>query len=144
MSNKGLTLYLIEAKKHQQQYVAELDELKADLVIDNFRARDYRALERLLQIYTELCIGLSKHWLKLYQKGSATDAYQTFSLLRENGQITRDELLNWRRIIGMRNGLVHDYLNIDLSILEDILLNDYYQQLTIFSDKALTALTPRT
>jgi len=104
MSNKGLALYLTEAKKHQQQYVAELDELKADLVIDNFRARDYRALERLLQIYTELCIGLSKHWLKLYQKGSATDAYQTFSLLRESGQITREELSNWRRIIGMRNG----------------------------------------
>lgn len=140
MSNKGLALYLTEAKKHQQQYVTELDELKADLVLDNFRARDYRALERLLQIYTELCIGLSKHWLKLYQKGSATDAYQTFSLLRENGQITREELSNWRRIIGMRNGLVHDYLNIDLSILEDILLNDYYQQLTSFSDKALAAL----
>lgn len=140
MTNTGLELYLVEAKKHQQQYHAELDELKEDLINDNFRSRDYRALERLLQVYTELCIGLAKHWLKVYQKESAADAYQTFSQLREHGQLTRDELLNWRRIIGMRNGLVHDYLNIDLTILEDILLNAYYLQLTEFSNKAFIVL----
>lgn len=141
MKNKGLLLYLQEADKHQENYKRELDELKDDLIAENFRSRDYRALERLLQIYTELCIGLAKHWLKTLQKESATDAYQTFSQLRENSEISRQELSNWRKIIGMRNGLVHDYLNIDLTILEDILLQSHYMQLNEFSKKAINKLT---
>ena len=128
MKNKGLELYLIEAEKHKKQYFSELNELREDLLSDNFRRRDYRATERVLQIFTELCIGLSKHWLKTLQADSASDAYQTFTLLKENNQITSDELINWRKIIGMRNGLVHDYLNIDPIIIENVIRKKHYQQ----------------
>jgi len=80
MKAEGLTLYLKEAHKHCVQNLAELDELRDDLVSGNFRSRDYRAVERVLQVYTELCIGLAKHWLKSINKESASDAYRTFSL----------------------------------------------------------------
>jgi len=140
MHDQGLTLYLIEADKHRQRYLVELDELKLDLDNDNFRRRDYRALERLLQIFTELCVGLSKHWVKLLQKETPSEAYQSFMLLRENGVISSDELIRWRKIIGMRNGLVHDYLNIDLLILENVLREAHYTALNDFSIKAISAL----
>jgi len=140
MINEGLQLYLIEAKKHQQQYKLELDELRTDLLADNFKGRDYRATERLLQIFTELCIGLAKHWLKDIQGSSASEAYQTFSLLKENNQISSENLALWKKIIGMRNGLVHDYLNIDLLIVERIIKEQHYLQLEEFANKAILYL----
>ncbi|BDX04002.1 hypothetical protein MACH16_27500 [Marinomonas pontica] len=136
----GLQHYLTEIKKHKQTYRHELDELRQDLIADNFRSRDYLAVERLLQVYTELCIGLAKHCLKNLQGHSATDAYQTFSQLREQGFLNSDELQEWKKIIGLRNGLVHDYLKIDLSILERIIKESHYTQLDTFSDKAIKFL----
>lgn len=140
MINEGLKLYLNEAKTHQKQYKLELDELRIDLLADNFKGRDYRATERVLQIFTELCIGLAKHWLKSIQGGSTSEAYQTFSLLKENNQMSSEDLALWKKIIGMRNGLVHDYLNIDLLIVEQIIKEQHYLQLEEFSNKAILRL----
>ncbi|GAW97794.1 MULTISPECIES: type VII toxin-antitoxin system HepT family RNase toxin [Colwellia] len=140
MVNEGLQLYLIEAKKHQQQYKLELDELRIDLLADNFKGRDYRATERLLQIFTELCIGLAKHWLKGIQRSSTSEAYQTFSLLKKHNQISSENLALWKKIIGLRNGLVHDYLNIDLLIVERIIKEQHYLQLEEFANKAILHL----
>lgn len=141
MKNKGLELYLIEAEKHKKQYLLELSELRQGLIDNNFRRRDYRATERVLQVFTELCIGLSKHWLKSIQgHGSGSDAYQTFALLKENNQITSDSLSDWRKIIGMRNGLEHDYLTIDPMIIEDVIRKKHYRHLEECSDEAIAAL----
>lgn len=137
MTIDGLSLYLQEAQKNARRNHAELDELRDDLIAGNFRSRDYRALERVLQVYIEQCIGLAKHWLKRLEGESAADAYQTFSLLCERGHITASELTQWRKILGMRNGLVHDYLNIDLAILETVLREQHYQRLADFSGKAI-------
>lgn len=138
--NVGLQHYLAEVTKYKQTYLLELEELKRDLLADNFKARDYLAVERLLQVFTELCIGLAKHSLKRLQGVSAADAYQTFSLLREQGFITSKELQEWKKIIGLRNGLVYDYLQIDLTIIENIILHSHYMELDKFSDKAIEFL----
>ncbi|MBL4941386.1 MAG: DUF86 domain-containing protein [Colwellia sp.] len=140
MNNEGIQLYLIEATKHSKQYLIELDELKVDLLAKNFKSRDYRATERVLQVFTELCIGLAKHCLKKVHGSTSSDAYQTFKLLTEHGNITSEELIRWRKIIGMRNGLVHDYLTIDLLIVEAVIKNGQYQYLGEFSKKAISFL----
>ncbi len=139
-NNEGLQLYLLEAQKHQIRYIQELDELRNDLFAGNFRSRDFRAAERLLQVFTELCIGLAKHWLKQLQGKSSSEAYQTFTLLTEYQKITSQELSAWKRIIGMRNGLVHDYLNVDPLIVEDIIKQQHYLELNQFATKAIAAL----
>ena len=133
----GLQLYLTEAAKHKNDYCQQLDELRADLAQGELRRRDYLAIERLLQVLTELCIGLAKHCLKKYQPQAAVDAYQTFTQLHLHGFITADELGEWRQIIGMRNGLVHDYLNVDVNIIRLIVIQGRYQTLAIFCDKAI-------
>jgi uncharacterized protein YutE (UPF0331/DUF86 family) len=140
MHDEGLNLYLVEAIKHAKNYQAELDELRDDLLNKNFRSRDYRAAERLLQIYTELCIGLSKHWVKSLNRETVSQAYQAFMLLKEQEQISADDLNTWRKIIGMRNGLVHDYLKIDLSVVENIIANKQYDHLADFCFKAVEVL----
>lgn len=136
----GFQLYLTEAAIHKQDYFQQLDELRLELAQGELRRRDYLAIERLLQIFTELCIGLAKHCLKKYQRLAATDAYQTFSQLNLHGMITASELAQWRQIIGMRNGLVHDYLTIDLNIVRAIVAQGSYQTLAEFCDKAIEFL----
>ncbi|OCH11907.1 MULTISPECIES: DUF86 domain-containing protein [unclassified Aliivibrio] len=138
--NKGLELYLAEVESHKAKYLKELNELRFDLNQSSLKSRDYLAAERLLQVFTEMCIGLSKHMVKKIQNKSPTEAYQSFSLLKEHGLISSNELRTWKQIIGMRNGLVHDYLNIDLLIVEDILREGHYQALADFTEKAVTFL----
>ena len=140
MDNKGLQLYLTEVRHHKEKYVKELEELRKDLLAGEVKSRDYLAAERLLQVFTEVCIGLAKHWVKKLNGGSASDAYQTFSLLKERGGISGGDLKQWRKIIGLRNGLVHDYLNIDLLIIEDIIRQQQYNRLDEFCDIAINAL----
>ncbi|QPL53835.1 type VII toxin-antitoxin system HepT family RNase toxin [Vibrio navarrensis] len=136
----GLQLYLTEATKHKQDYCQQLDELRAELAQGELRRRDYLAIERLLQILTELSIGLAKHCLKKCQQQAAADAYQTFAQLHLHGLITADELVQWRQVIGMRNGLVHDYLNIDINIVRSIVAQGRYHVLAAFCDKAIEFL----
>ena len=139
--NKGLELYLVEVNSHKAKYLKELDELSFDLTQSGLKSRDYLAAERLLQVFTEMCIGLSKHMVKKVQVKSATEAYQSFSLLKEHNIISSNELRTWKQIIGLRNGLVHDYLNIDLLIIEDILREKHYQALADFTEKAVKFLS---
>ncbi|MFV0574456.1 MAG: type VII toxin-antitoxin system HepT family RNase toxin [Vibrio sp.] len=140
MRDEGLRLYLNEIGKHKQNYKFELDELHHDLLASQLTSRDYRAAERLLQVFTELCIGLSKHWVKQIQGHSSSDAYQAFVILKEHGKIDSERLSTWKKIIGMRNGLVHDYLNIDLLIIEKVIKEQHYLELEAFSTLAIQTL----
>ena len=136
----GLKIYLVEANKHSQRCLNELNELNHDLINVGLNSRDYLATQRLLQVYTELCIGLAKHCVKKIQSVSTNEAYEAFQVLHSNGFLTTIELQEWKKIIGMRNGLVHDYLNIDLLIIEKIIRHKKYTTLLDFVNKAIDFL----
>ena len=137
MADQGLQLYLKEVTSHINEYECELDELSQLTALNN---RDYRAAERLLQLITEVSIGLAKHWLKSVKKESGSNAYQTFVALQDLGVLTEKELVEWRKIIGLRNSLVHDYLNVDKSIIKLIVREEKYQTLLAFCQSAIKAL----
>jgi uncharacterized protein YutE (UPF0331/DUF86 family) len=134
---QGIQLYLKEVIIHIKEYESELDELSELASLNN---RDYRAAERLLQLLSEVSIGLAKHWLKSIKKESGSSAYQTFVALQNLEAITESELVEWRKIIGLRNSLVHDYLNVDKSIIKLIIVNKKYQTLLLFCQTALKVL----
>lgn len=136
-AEQGLKLYLIEVALHISEYKSELNELNQ---LNTLNTRDYRAAERLLQLLTEVSIGLSKHWLKALQKESGGNAYQTFIGLQELNIISETELTEWRKIIGLRNSLVHDYLNVDKSIVKLVIKSEKYNTLLLFCEQALQAL----
>lgn len=137
MIDQGITLYLHEVKRHINDYLCELDEL-SDLTALN--SRDYRAAERLLQLLTEVNIGLAKHWVKSIKKSAGANAYQSFIELHDHDLITDSELDRWRKVIGLRNTLVHDYLNVDKRIVKQVIKTKDYNELKDFSDKAFLAL----
>jgi uncharacterized protein YutE (UPF0331/DUF86 family) len=78
--------------------------------------------------------------LKKLNQVAPVEAYQSFKYLTEKQLLTTEELVKWRKIIGMRNGLVHGYLNIDLSIVENIIKAKDYKDLSIFAKISIKAL----
>jgi uncharacterized protein YutE (UPF0331/DUF86 family) len=134
-ADEGLSLYLIEVKNHLIEYRQELDELA---LLPTITGRDYRAAERLLQLITEVSIGLAKHWLKSCNKTSGANAYQTFVGLNSMNLLTDDQLKEWRKIIGLRNTLVHDYLSVDQSIVKIVIKEQKYHSLFDFCELAIS------
>jgi uncharacterized protein YutE (UPF0331/DUF86 family) len=95
----------------------------------------YRAAERNLQLLIEACIGIAKQTLKARGHVVSADARQVLTLIASMG--LDDSGLDWRRVIGMRNALVHDYLNFDPEIVLDILRSGRFQQLLSYGRQLL-------
>ncbi len=131
-------VYLHELNQQVEGYIFDLDELAEQEV---FKNRDYYATERLLQVLVEACIGISKHWLKSLKKTVPNDAYKTFELLVQFNLLPESDLTTWRKIIGLRNALVHDYLNLDRRIVLSVLREKHYFQLNDFIKYATTEIT---
>ena len=112
------------------RYKAELSEIRAILALRALSNLEYRAAERTLQVSIEACIGVAKHWAKALASHTPQDAYQAFEILAQRGELSPDTLIGWRKIIGLRNALVHDYLNIDPEIIRSVIAQGYSDQLS--------------
>ena len=138
VGNKMLNAYSSSMQEHIQQLVSQLDQLASiERPLNQFESL---ASERLLQVLIEACIGVAKHWVKHQGLGIASDANRAFVLLEQSGQWTSKEL-DWRKIIGMRNALVHDYLNIDQQVILDVVNNGRYKVLADFAFKGVKVLS---
>ena len=133
--------YLDAMRNNTVRYHSELNEIRDLLKARNLSPLEYRAAERSLQISIEASIGIAKHWCKHLAGFSPAEAYQSFEYLSQKGVLSLDELTNWRKIVGLRNALVHDYLNIDPEIVRSIILQEHYQALFIFIKQGIKALS---
>jgi len=132
--------YISSVRSNAKSYRLELEELSRILKERNLSTFEYRACERSLQISIEAAIGVAKHWSKSIVGTSSAEAYLSFELLSQNGLLTLEELTNWRKVIGLRNALVHDYLNIDPAIVRSLVSNAYYTAIFNFIEKGLDAI----
>lgn len=70
-----------------------------------------------LQTLIENAIGKAKQLCKFHGLVVSTSAYDAFESMETLGYINASELAEWRAVIGLRNRIVHDYLNIDSSVI---------------------------
>lgn len=124
--------YLASIKEHIQQCVQELDFLSSQIVKRKLTVTEYFAAERVLQVLIESAIGFAKQWVKDFKKIVPSDVYISFITLHDEGIVAENELDNWKKIIELRNILVHDYLNIDRKIIDRILEEKQYQMIVEF------------
>lgn len=66
-----------------------------------------------LQIIIENAIGKAKHWLKANNQVVPVSAYDAFAALASANAIRQDSLPDWNAVVGLRNRIVHDYMNIE-------------------------------
>ena len=137
-----LNTYVEAIQQHVNESVEDLETIYNILQERSWTRVERKGAERLLQTLVEACIGLSKHWLKQQNKVLPVDAYSVFEKLMDLQLISADEAQEWQRIIGMRNAIVHDYLNLDEKVIKTIIMNKIYLKLQTFalniSDKLKT------
>lgn len=137
-----LNNYVDAIQEHVNESVEDLDSLYQILQNRSWTRVERKGAERLLQILVESCIGIAKHWLKSQGKVLPSDAYSVFEKLTELQLLPPAEIQEWQRVIGMRNAIVHDYLNLDEKVIRAVVVNKMYLRLQKFaltvSDKLKT------
>jgi len=111
-----LDLYQAEAARVASEQQALLDQARAILA----QGRPLSGLEQggvlhALQVLVENSIGKAKQLLKARCQNVPVSGYDAFSALADLGLIQLEGLSEWNAVIGLRNRIVHDYMNIDMA-----------------------------
>jgi uncharacterized protein YutE (UPF0331/DUF86 family) len=104
----------------------ETDYLKQDAIAMN------------LQRACELSIDIANHLIKTKKLGLPQDSRECFALLHRGGLIDARMAAGLQGMVGFRNILVHEYKNLDLKIIVDI-IEHRLQGLLDFAGLALKA-----
>ena len=120
-----LDTYLQETAAHAQRITWTLDAARerllsaraADSRLDPFSALEYGGILHALQTLIENAIGKAKQLCRFHALVVPTGAYDAFERLSVLGYISSSQLAEWRGVIGLRNRIVHDYLNIDSGVI---------------------------
>jgi len=80
-----------------------------------------------LQILIENAIGKTKQTLKIANEPVPASAYDAFEALTRIGQLPSDHLPRWMAIIGLRNRIVHEYMNIDIGRVLQLIEEENYK-----------------
>jgi uncharacterized protein YutE (UPF0331/DUF86 family) len=81
----------------------------------------YGAAERFLQTAVEILNDLGAHLVARLGVSPVERYRDVPARLLEAGSLTERQAELWRRVIGFRNVVVHDYLEVDRAIVYDIL-----------------------
>lgn len=119
--------YIQSIKEHIDECHYQLEQIREIERTRQLTSIEFLALERVLQVLIESAISLVKQWIKSKNEPVPSDAYQGFTKLYQKGLITQEKLDEWKKIIGLRNVIVHDYLKLDHSILLQVLKNQRYE-----------------
>ena len=93
------------------EVVFEQDFLKQDAIGIN------------LQRACEQCIDLANHVIKVRKLGLPKESRESFTLLANAGIIPTDMSTRLKGMIGFRNTLVHEYQQLDINLLVDVIEN---------------------
>lgn len=93
-----------------------LDEFLAD-------PERYGSAERFLQLAIETTMDIGNHIISDLGLGEVNWYSDIALLLEEKGYINAEMREKWVKMIGFRNILVHDYLEVDRKIVYDVLQN---------------------
>lgn len=128
-----LDLYQAETAMIAQEQTSLLDEARAILLAGGTLSRlEQNGVLHALQVLVENAIGKAKHLLKGAGKQVPLSAYDSFHGLAELGAVKTGDLTAWNAAIGLRNRIVHDYMNIDLLRVQELVKNEQYRFVTDF------------
>jgi uncharacterized protein YutE (UPF0331/DUF86 family) len=128
-----LDLYQSETALIAQEQTALLDEARERLLAGtNLSRLEQNGVLHAIQVLVENAVGKAKHLLKASEKQVPLSAYDSFIGLSAIGVIKEHDLPAWNAAIGLRNRIVHDYMNIDMARVLDLVKDDQYRFITVF------------
>ncbi|QSA96816.1 DUF86 domain-containing protein [Methylococcus sp. EFPC2] len=123
-----LEIYQAETARVACEQCAMLDEASQKVCTGQMlSALEQNGVLHALQILMENTIGKAKQLLKSAGEPVPLSAYEAFAGLVRRGLIAAEDLPQWNSVIGIRNRIVHDYMNIDLSIIIDLVRTERYR-----------------
>jgi uncharacterized protein YutE (UPF0331/DUF86 family) len=128
-----LDLYQSETALIAQEQTSLLDEARATLLAGGTLSRlEQNGVLHAIQVLVENGIGKAKQLLKAAAKQVPLSAYDSFLGLADLGIVKTGDLTLWNAAIGLRNRIVHDYMNIDMHRVLDLVKNGQYRFITEF------------
>lgn len=128
-----LDLYQSETSLIAQQQTSILDDARDILHVgEKLSPLESNGVLHAFQVLAENAIGKAKHTLKINGKQVPISAYDCFHELASLGAVNNNELPTWNAIIGLRNRIVHDYMNIDVGQVFELVKNRQYHFITDF------------
>ncbi|WLD57043.1 DUF86 domain-containing protein [Salinispirillum sp. LH 10-3-1] len=85
-----------------------------------------------LQVLVENSIGKAKNTLKSYGKPVPVSAYDAIKEVGKLEQWDAQQLERWRSIIGLRNKIVHEYMNIDMDTIQVLVRERHYNPIITY------------
>lgn len=135
-----LDLYQAESERIASEQMGLLAEAKQRLINRNPLSRlEQSGVLHALQILIENSIAKAKHLLKQAKQSVPVSAYDTFASLEQHGLISALELSKWNSVIGMRNRIVHDYMNIEMEVIYELIQNDRHEFIGAFLRQPMTS-----
>lgn len=132
--------YILAIRSAMTQNLARINELYGILKQRPLSGLEYLAAERTLQVTIGACIGIARHWSKALLGYSKTGVYESFEVLAQHQHLTLEALKGWKKIIGLRNVLVHEYLNVNPETVRSVIADGYTAPLFEFAEKGLNWL----
>ena len=131
-----LEIYLQEterlAAKHQNVLLEISDQIKIN---DELGTIEEQAMLHSVQVVIENAIGKARHLLKMHNKKVPVSVYDLFEDLKANGFINHQDLNQWKKVIGLRNTIVHEYMKVDVELLKKVILEKQYKFVLQFLKK---------
>lgn len=119
--------YEQEINNVQQEMLLMLDDLHND--IHQWNGRDLLAAQRALQIIIESLIGLARYTYQQKYNINVSKSRAALDGLLKQGDLNRTDYDLAIKMIGFRNVLVHDYLDVNRNILEAIVSKKLYKDI---------------
>jgi len=133
-----LELYQAETARIAAEQAALLTQARQILA----QGRTLTALEQsgvlhALQVLIENAIGKAKQLLKAHNEPVPVSAYDAFAALARSGEIEQIVLPAWNAVIGLCNRIVHDYMNVDMNKVTELVVSGSDKFITEFLLKAV-------
>ena len=118
--------------RHQRKMLRILDEYSREDA-DTWTERDTLAIQRALQVYIESFIGMARYFVQQKYHLSVSQSREALDELKSRGDLNLQQHQALLKIIGFRNVLVHDYLDINDDIARAIITKRLYATLENFT-----------
>jgi len=128
-----LDLYQAETALIAQEQSSLLDEARMILLKgDSLSRLEQNGVLHAIQVLVENAVGKAKQLIKTTGKQVPLSAYDSFLCLSELGFVKSSDLSVWNAAIGLRNRIVHDYMNIDMTRVLELVKKEQYRFITEF------------
>ena len=132
--------YAFAITEQVEQHISALNELSEILKARPLTFNERSAVERSIQVIVESAIGCSKHFLKSHSKPVPAESRVSLERVYEILSIVEPDIKDMRGAVGMRNAIIHDYLNLDWKRLEKILRERKYRRVLDYVKLVLNEL----